>query len=465
MSRLTHNISFLVSSEIARRIFGFFSVAYMARVLAVEGFGQVMIGLTVLSYVALAGSAGLHVLGTRSVARGESGLAPGTLLAARVVNTVVAYLVVLVVTLLFVGNAALRDVILISSVSAFLHALFLEWYFQGKETMMPNAVARTLGAFVYLLALLMFVHSPGDIRLAAVAAVAGDIASTGFLLGRFRRLGERLRFRLTPGVWRDLMKRAIPFGAGSVLGHVSVNLPIILIGALLGSADAGIFSAASKLVFFLLMIDRILGTVLLPASVRLHALSPDVLHANLTTAMRWIVIVALPLCLGGVVLGQDLILLVYGPAFAGAGALFAVLVWFVLMTLLHTVYTSAVIASGGDTAYRNVMVLSAVLYAVFITSGILVGGLFGAAAGMVLAEALTVLRMRRAMRALLPEIRPARFGRIVLSTLVMGGILLVLPGMHVLLHVSIGAVTYVLATFALKAVSFGDYRTLMGRFV
>ena len=436
----------------------------MARILAVEGFGQIMIGLTVLSYVALAGSAGLHVLATRSVAKGEGDIDPGAVLAARLLNTALAYLAAAAVTVVFVANEALRDVILLSASSAFLHALFLEWYFQGKETMMPNAIARTLGAFVYLIALLLFVRSADDVRLAALAAVAGDLASTGFLLSRFRRLGNRLRLTLSFPRWRDLMSRAVPFGAGSVLGHVSVNLPILLVGALLGSTEAGIFSAASKLVFFLLMIDRILGTVLLPASARLHAHSPEALHASLSDAMRWIVIVGLPLCVGGAVLGDGLIALVYGNAFSDAGGLLPIMVWFVLLTLLHTVYTSGVIAAGRDAEYRNVMVVSAALYAASILAGVLTGGLFGAATGMVAAEALTVLLMRRAMVRTLPEIRPVRPGRIVLSVMVMAAGLIALPDLHVLLQVCIGCVIYVLATFALKAVSFGEYRSLLGRF-
>jgi len=45
----------------------------------------------------------------------------------------------------------------------------------------------------------------------------------------------------------------------------------------------------------------------------------------------------------------------------------------------------------------------------------------------------------------------------------MVAMLLVLPDLHVLLRVAGGAVIYVLATFLLKAVSFGDYRSLFGR--
>ncbi len=463
MSRLTRNISSLVGSEIARRVLGFFAVAYMARVLAVEGFGQVMIGLTVLSYVALAGSAGLHVLGTRSVASSDASVRPGEVLAARLANTVVAYLLVAAVTLLFVGNEALRDVILISAASAFFHALFLEWYFQGKETMLPNAVARSLGAFVYLAVLVLLVHSVEDVRLAALAAVAGDLCTTAVMLGSFRRLGERLGLGFSVATWAGLMKRAIPFGAGSVLGHVSVNLPILLVGALLGSSDAGIFSAASKLVFFLLMMDRILGTVLLPASVRFHTSSPELLHANLSLALRWIVIVALPVCAGGLVLGPELITLVYGADFLAAGPVFSVLVWFVLLTLLHTVFTSGVIAAGRDDEYRNVMVISAGLYAVLILGGILAGGLYGAAAGMVTAEGITVVLMHRAMRRTIDPIRPERLGRLVTSTAVMVGAVLLVPDEHVLVRVALGAIVFVIVSFTLKAVSVRDYRLLLER--
>ena len=437
----------------------------MARILGVSGFGTVMIGLTVLSYVSLGGSAGIHVFGTRGVAAVTLEFSPGELLGARLLNTAVAYVLVGLVTVAFVADSPLRMVILVTSASGFITALFLEWLYQGKERMSENAIARTIGAGVYLAVIVFGVRTPDDLRTAAFAAIAGDIASTGFLLSRYIQEFGPLDIRISFHQWMSLMRKALPFGAGSLLGHLSTNFPVIAIGIMLGSADAGVFSGANKLVFFLLMIDRILGTVLLPASARLHSASRESLRSALEETLRWIVILGLPLAVGGTLLGSELVVLVYGNAFASAGPVFAVLIWYVFLTMVHTVYTSGVMAAGGEIRYRNVMIMSAALYGITVTAGTAFWGVMGAAVGVLASEGITVIAMRNAMESVCDPVRPARFGRTALAAFTLAVVILLLPTFHVLVTVLIGCVSYALALMTFRVVSWNDMKTLTQRII
>ena len=461
MTSIRHNVSSLLLSEIVRRILGFFAVAYLARTLGVEGFGMVMIGLTVLSYVSLTGSAGLHVLGTRAIARGTGEVDPGSLVGTRLITTGSAILVVVTSSALWIKPEPLATVIIITVLSGFFHALFLEWYFQGQERLSEVAVARTLGAAIYLSFMLMAVHDAGDLSKAALAAVIGDLASTGYLLIRFRRSEGTLRIRFAG--WTSLVRAAWPFGAGSVLGHLTANFPILAIGFLLGSGEAGVYAGANKLVFFVLMADRILGTLLLPASARLRQLDVGHLSSALTTALRWILLIGLPLGIGGTIVATPLVEFVYGPAFAFSGPVFGVLVWYAVLTMLHTIYTSALLASDGERRYRNVMAVSAATNVAAVSAGILVGGILGAAVGLLLAEGVSVILMQRAVRAVMSLPVPPGLGRIVTASMLLAVSLLFLVDMHVLVTITAGALIYGIAAFGSRAVTITDVQSLIRR--
>ncbi|MCU0453126.1 MAG: flippase [Bacteroidetes bacterium] len=461
MSSVRQNVSSLLLSEIARRILGFFAVAYLARTLGVEGFGMVMIGLTALSYVSLTGSAGLHVLGTRSVARGTGEVDPGTLIGARLLTTGGAIVVVAVVSVLWIEPPELAAVVLVTSLSGVLHALFLEWYFQGRERLTEVAVARTLGAAFYLSFLVVAVHDTGDLTKAALAAVIGDLGSTGYLLLRYRRSVGILRIRF--GEWRSLLAAAWPFGAGSVLGHLTANFPLLAVGAILGSGAAGVFAGGNKLVFFVLMADRILGTLLLPASTRLRQLDAAQLSSVLSRSMRWILLLGLPMGVGGAMVATPLVVLVYGEAFSASGPVFGILIWYAMLTMLHTVYTSALLASDGERRYRNVMAVSALANVAAVTGGILIGDVLGAAVGLLLAEGLSLVLMQRAVRVAMVIPAPVGFGRGVMASIALAVILMLLPDMHVLLTVLWGALAYVGAAMVTRALTTADLRELTQR--
>ena len=60
----------------------------------------------------------------------------------------------------------------------------------------------------------------------------------------------------------------MPLAVGVVLTTLVINYPPLALGIFTTTSNVGIYSAASKLVYFLLMGDRILVLLLLPASAR-----------------------------------------------------------------------------------------------------------------------------------------------------------------------------------------------------
>ena len=463
MKRFSRNLLAIILSDAARRLLGFFAVAYLARHIGRAGFGAVNVGLTALSYAMMVSTAGLNSFGTRAIAKGANReIVPG-ILSLRFLNALGAAIVLVAVARVFVTNSDSATLIMLFSISLLAHAVLLEWFFQGIEDMRIIGAGRILSAATYLLLLMVFVRSAVDIRWVAVATIAGDFVNAGLLYGIYRRRYGSIPFRIELTQWRPIMKQAFPLGSGSLLAHMSVNSPALILGIMMTNADVGMYVAAGKLVFFLLMFDRVLGTLLLPASARFYSDSPETLAASLSVALKWILVVALPLAVGGTLLSGQIMLFVFGEQYGLAAPIFCILVWYFFFTMIHTVYTSGLIAIGQEKVYGKVMLVSAALFFSSVILFTYFFGLPGTAVAVVCSEAATLILMRRSFSRFVKITVPPSLVGILIAGAVMGLALFLMPPLHVLVSVLIGGCVYALMVFLLRAVTTAEVSSLLRR--
>ena len=69
MKKVSRNFLAMFFSDGITRLIGFAATVYIARVLAVEGFGLISYGLAIVSYALLFANPGLTVVGSREVAK------------------------------------------------------------------------------------------------------------------------------------------------------------------------------------------------------------------------------------------------------------------------------------------------------------------------------------------------------------------------------------------------------------
>jgi O-antigen/teichoic acid export membrane protein len=461
LKRLSKNLGSVLLSDVGRRLLGFLSAAYLARTVGTEGFGVISIGLTVLSYALMVSSSGLHTFGIREVAKGMNGNFVNTMISVRLLNAIVVLSIVMMISFWLLRDIHLTQVVVLISCSVLPAAFYLDWYFQGKEEMPIIGWGRLLSAGIYFVVLILFVHTPRDVVVVAMATIAGDIVMAMLLMQRYSKHAGAIRLQPTLHEWKSVMTRAFPLGIGSLLAHFSINLPPIVIGILMTTSDVGIYSAGNKLVFFLLMLDRALATILLPASSRLQTVGTDRLASVLEVALKWIFLTTLPIAVGGTLLSQSITVAVFGSAFQEAAVVFQMLIWYFVFTMIHTVYTSGVIAVGGEKHYGRVMAVSAVIYATTIVFGTFQYGVIGATAAIVISEAITVLMMRQQLHKNVALRFPARTVSILLSAVAMGAVVWFVPAFHLVVSIVVGCLVYGVLIGVTRAVTKDDLKYLL----
>jgi O-antigen/teichoic acid export membrane protein len=418
LKKPVRDILAILAGDVGSRAVGFFVTLYLARVLAPASFGIINIGLAVLGYLSLIGSPGIQMVETRNAAAAAGGMPEraGAILSMRLVLSPLLVVLTYVAVTLGGVQAATRDVIALYSLSLIPMALSLDWLFQGKEDFRGVMVSRLINSLVFGTAVILFVRTESQIRLTPLAFLAGNAAAALVLGVMYRRRYGLPVVGWNPAEWGRVLRANVPAGAAMFLAQSVANLPPIVIGILLSNADAGVYSAGMKLIFLLLLVDRTLNSLFLPAATRYAVTRTEEFPALLSAALTAIVVVMVPVLIGTCIIARPAVSLIFGNGYEGAVPVVRVLTGYVLLTLLNSIMVCTLMAFGRTKTYSVIVSGGAFIVCVTVVICTALFGAAGAGAGIIAGESVMLFLLVRAVSrvSVLPPLavlaRPALAG-------------------------------------------------------
>ncbi len=401
MKRPLRNIASLFAGDVASRGVGFLVTVYLARVLEPAGFGLVSVGMALLGHLQMLSSPGVQLVETRNAARpgGMDARRFGGVLTLRLVLSAMLFVTAAVVLFSIPYDPAFRAVVLWSLASLFPLAVATDWYLQGHERMGPVALARFVGYCFYGLVAWMLVRSTDDVTMAPAAFFLGSIVTSGMLWNAAVSRRSPLRLTWDRKLWVQVLRENIAVGGAMFVGQMVINLPPVVIAATWSTADAGLYNAAMKLVFLLLIADRVLNAILLPALTRVRNTKPAELENLVTITTKLVLAGIVCIILLGNLLAPWGVHLVYGQAYEGAGLVFRILLLYVGLTLINSVASNVLLAAGQERVYSGILVRGSLVLVVAMVVLTPLFGIVGTAAGAVIGELVTVILMARRARS------------------------------------------------------------------
>jgi O-antigen/teichoic acid export membrane protein len=455
------------SADLLSRFLGFVATAYLARRLGASSFGLISIGFSVLGYVTLFSSPGLHIMGIRRVAASSESerLWTGDVTMLRFLLSVAGVLLATTLSFVILGPTSVWVMIVFWSCGAIPLALSLDWYFQGRSDLGPASLGRVLIYVVYLAGIFLAVRSPEDVNGTAIAWFTANVAGAVLLGVVFARRVGPLELRWQPRKWVPLLRESLPLGLSTILGQTIVNMPVILVGALLTSSETGFFSAAMKLIFFVLMIDRVFYTLFLPVVSRYRARGDAEFSRAATLGMKVMLVFSLPVMVIGMSYAETFITLVYGPGYEPAAPVLQWALPYVLCTTMNTVLMSVMYADQRDAEFLRIMAIGTVLIVVLCTVLPPLLGVQGSAIGLSVGEGVMTAMLLFKVRSVLPWRRSTTLLPMFAGAVGMGCTTLVFSHFPVALVLPFACVVFALTVLAMRGLSREDLRFLWGRFV
>lgn len=466
MKQPLKNLISLLLGDIGSRVLGFMIIVYLARVLESSAFGVINIGSSVLGYLFLLASPGIQVLEARNAAaeNGTNGSRVNTILSLRLLLSVALLIVTGIVSVVLINATPVRVSIILFCLSLIPLSLFLDWFFQGKEHFLAVGIARLVSYLVYGAVVITTVRSVDDVLWVPIGFAIGNTAASLLLLILYRRFGE-FTFVWQPSEWKSVLTSNVPVGLSVFLAQSAMNLPPIAVGWLVSTADAGMFSAALKIIFVLLMLDRILNVLFLPVATRYLSSQKGDAAFLVSVVMKFVLVIILPMTVCSVALSPPIISFVFGAAYGEAITLLQILMGYFFLTLINSLFVCVLLGAGRERDYTFALNIGSLMFVVGILFGTIVLGTRGAAIGVVVGEFCTVVLMWwQAKKAVVFPLWKA-IVRPLIAGCVMVGAISLLREQSELLQAVTSLAAFVVAVFVLRGIDEKEMRFLRERFV
>lgn len=269
-------------------------------------------------------------------------------------------------------------------------------------------------------------------------------------------IGQGVRPRLAGALPTSVVlgRESFPVGVSAVLAYLYERLPVLSLETLKSSSEVALFSSAFSLVRNLGVVPLVLSGAALPVLSRLAPRSRERLEGAFGSLARLLFALALPMAVGGWVLAEPLMALVFGSEYVAGYGVLRVLSLSIVFSFLAYLAKAGLEATDQQRRWTIVMAVSSAAGVALQVLNVSWLGYVGAGVALLAAD---VLVLGLATRALRPRITllMAGTGPFVAKCLFAGGALaLALSGLGAVSlapRVLAGAAAYVVALWALHA--------------
>lgn len=448
---ILRNSAFGLAAQIAIKLLSFAFTVLIIRNLGASDFGQyaAVIGFgTVFLFIA---DLGLAPYTVREVARLRD--APdgaerikalfADMLALRLILALVAGLMVISAAILTARPGLMVGAIALNSLTVMLYAVHgsSEALLSGYERLDLTAGVKVVNQLIFVslgaLALWLGFGYYGLI----IATMAGVAVMTLLVVRATRRLGVRPG-AVSPRRWLPLLRAAFPFGVIGLTLGLSYRFDTVLLNIFSGDTATGHYNAAYNLIFALVTLSNVLNTALYPSLSRQAVRDPASLPKVYERILRYLLLVALPITVGGFILAEPLVGLLFGAEYGAAAPLLAILIWVLPLMFLTEFLGYVVVIAGREARVARAIIISS---SVNIAANLLLiprYGVLAAAIITVVTELVLLCQYLWLLRDMLGQLRWGALMRTSAAVLAMAALVYLARELPVLATVALGGALY-----------------------
>ncbi|MEK7507754.1 MAG: flippase [Patescibacteria group bacterium] len=263
-------------------------------------------------------------------------------------------------------------------------------------------------------------------------------------------------------ILRSILVSGWPLAISAVLGMLMINTDILLIGFFQSAHDVGLYSAAQRIVQLLYIVPAIITVSLLPSFSRLANNENEKLRRILEIVVPFTFLIAIPIAVGGMLLGSQIMEFVFGNSYLGSASSFQILLTTILIDFPVVILANVAFAYGKQKKlmmYAGIGGLSNIILDLILIPRF---GILGSAWATLFAQVLSVAYLWKVVRGVSkPKVLPY-LKKIVMATGIMAiaVMLVTLAGAHVIASIFAGAVVYAGMLFLLKEPLLREIRNL-----
>lgn len=262
-----------------------------------------------------------------------------------------------------------------------------------------------------------------------------------------------------------ILSAAWPFAASSVLGIFMLNADILILGWFRNATEVGYYSAGNRIVQLFYLLPSILTVSALPALARFAVSDTKKMRILLEQILSFLFLIAIPLGIGGALLGKEIIVLIFGTEYAPASLSFRVLMLTLIIDFCALTLSNAIFSFDQQ---QKLIINTALGASINVLGDIILiprFGMNGSAFATLAAQLVSMTYLWHATYRLLPFSILPKLRGVLIATVGMALLVLLLQILHASVVISIiaGGACYLLLLYVQKDATLKEIKHIFYR--
>ncbi|MDN3204144.1 oligosaccharide flippase family protein [Algoriphagus sediminis] len=274
-NRSIQNFLFLAVIQSSNVLISIISMPLLIQSIGVDQFGLVNLALSVIILLNIVVGFGYNLSAPKQVATNQKDKEALSHVVSNVFSSKVL-LAALSTLFVFVAVFGLNlfqeyQMILVFSVLLlFSEAILPLWFFQGMEKMKLISIANIFSKLLFLLGIVLFIHSPGHSKWVNFMLGLSGISINIFLLTYIHTyLGIRVYRPEFSAIWQSLKDNILLFFS-NLASHISINGGLIILSFFSVAETLGMYSLAERVVMVIRLLPPMVFQAIIPRASALY---------------------------------------------------------------------------------------------------------------------------------------------------------------------------------------------------
>jgi O-antigen/teichoic acid export membrane protein len=342
---IVKNTIWLFGGQLISRLLRIAIVIYAARVLGVESWGAFSYALGIAAFLTIFSDIGINALITREASRNPE-MRDQYLATAFFTKLGLLTFFVIGVIFFFPYLTTIEEAIIIMPILIFVFAFDTirdlgSALSRALEKMEIEASVTIFTNFtIVVLGFLLLYQSPTSTSLAYAYTIGSGLGLIVIWYSLRNHLNHLFK-NFKGGLIKPILGAAWPFGLLGLIGAITLNTDIIMLGWMKSAHEVGLYAAAQKPIQLLYIIPTLIATSIFPRMAKFAKTDRLQTRHLLTEYGSFLVLFSIPIILLGILFGGSFMHLLFGQEYASATLTFQI-----LMFTIAIVYPSILVANA-----------------------------------------------------------------------------------------------------------------------
>lgn len=330
------NTSWMFAEQVLRLVAGLLVGIWVARYLGPEQFGLFSYAIAFAAMFSSMAKLGLDGVVVRDLVNDpdKRDLYLGTAFWLKLSGAFLMLVVIALATQLTTNDRTTNIYIfIIASGSIFQSFEVIDFYFQSKVLSKFVSICKLTQLLLSSLLKIYFVLTDASLVSFVIVSLIDQItlAVTLYIAYRYQKLGGFYRsFDWNTG--KALLKSSWPLLISGLVLMIQARVDQVMLKEMIGNAELGYYSSAMRLIEVFGFVPMIITSSLFPAIVNARKISIELYEKRLSYLYRAMMLLFLIVAVPIYIVGEEIIIFLFGDAFSPAGQIFSLMALRLLFT-------------------------------------------------------------------------------------------------------------------------------------